>query len=400
MESSSPFQTLPVELIYRMLDLLDAKDILFSFGHVCRRFYTIARNYNRLSIKFTYDSPIADIRRLCRVIKPENIVVLSLKNSLYQSKNNVIQLFLRCTFICQMTRLRSLMIGDVEEYDLQTIMHVLITTSTLTSLSLKMNKIKILTNDSIVLLSAMVAIPSLRKLTLVVDRKIIDQILWPNPCTIQELRIRTCTDENLFNILHQLPNLRIFGMNEFNIQSINQIVQRTSYYQLTSFSFNYISISIDKIEFLLSFFPSLIYLKLTTKATQSYDFGKRFSQWEQEHFIGKKLPLLQKFDFDISFMCDNNLNLESVLTPFCTSFWLEEKHWFVTAIYRHDNWGSILTLQSSIFSTEIFPNKLSSSAIAYSATTIRSDNALKRSNDWNLRINLSWISMVNIKCLL
>ncbi|CAF4085947.1 unnamed protein product, partial [Adineta steineri] len=219
-------------------------------------------------------------------------------------------------------------------------------------------------------------------------------------CTIQELRIRTCTDENLFNILHQLPNLRIFGMNEFNIQSINQIVQRTSYYQLTSFSFNYISISIDKIEFLLSFFPSLIYLKLTTKATQSYDFGKRFSQWEQEHFIGKKLPLLQKFDFDISFMCDNNLNLESVLTPFCTSFWLEEKHWFVTAIYRHDNWGSILTLQSSIFSTEIFPNKLSSSAIAYSATTIRSDNALKRSNDWNLRINLSWISMVNIKCLL
>ncbi|CAF0973035.1 unnamed protein product [Adineta steineri] len=42
MESTSPFQTLPVELIYRMLDLLDAKDILFSFGHVCRRFYTIA----------------------------------------------------------------------------------------------------------------------------------------------------------------------------------------------------------------------------------------------------------------------------------------------------------------------------------------------------------------------
>ncbi|CAF2746050.1 unnamed protein product [Rotaria sp. Silwood2] len=174
LEPLPTFLTLPVELIDRILDLLDTESILFSFSAVCKRFHAIAYNYSRLTINFTDTSSKADIQRIRRAMRPENVIALTLKNSSRQS--NIIRHFLSSVYIYQSTQLRSLTLCNIEEYDLQTIIKSL-TTSKLASLSLSVSKAKPLSTHSIDLLSAMVAISSLRRLILDIDRRISDHIL-------------------------------------------------------------------------------------------------------------------------------------------------------------------------------------------------------------------------------
>jgi hypothetical protein len=157
-------------------------------------------------------------------MRPENVVTLTLVHSSCES--NMIRQFLCSDYICQLTRLRSLTFCEIEEHDLQTIINSL-RNFTLASLSLSMTKVNMLSNDSIVLLSAVITIPSLRKLILDVDNRITNQISWPNQCSIHELRIQKCTYEQLGVILHQLPNLRIFALNDCYMRDIDQVVQRT-----------------------------------------------------------------------------------------------------------------------------------------------------------------------------
>ncbi|CAF3942320.1 unnamed protein product [Rotaria sp. Silwood2] len=133
LEPLPTFLTLPVELIDRILDLLDTESILFSFSAVCKRFHAIAYNYSRLTINFTDTSSKADIQRIRRAMRPENVIALTLKNSSRQS--NIIRHFLSSVYIYQSTQLRSLTLCNIEEYDLQTIIKSL-TTSKLASLSL------------------------------------------------------------------------------------------------------------------------------------------------------------------------------------------------------------------------------------------------------------------------
>ena len=75
-------KSLNVERLWLILDLLKTNDICFSFHLVCKCFYTIANNYNRLKSTFTYQALGFDIRRLCRIVQVENIISLTLQNSL------------------------------------------------------------------------------------------------------------------------------------------------------------------------------------------------------------------------------------------------------------------------------------------------------------------------------
>jgi hypothetical protein len=91
--------------------------------------------------------------------------------------------------------------------------------------------------------------------------------------------------------------------------------------------------SINELQALLSLFPFLVYLQLTTQIPRSSRFIEGFSQWE--NFISKKLPLLEEFNFNINIYSSiyQHENIETILTSFCTPFWLEQKRWFVTAIH-------------------------------------------------------------------
>ncbi|UJR16389.1 hypothetical protein I4U23_003292 [Adineta vaga] len=379
MESTATFLTLPVELVHRILDQLDTELILLSVRSVCKRFYTIVDSYNRLSIKFTSESSKTTISRLCRALQTNNVSSLSLKNTSY--KVNMIGIFLRSVFIYELNQLRSLTLCGIDEFDLHIIINPLIMMNTIKSFSFRIKERKLLGNDTIELLSSVIAMPSLRKLTFDVENTIMNRITWPIQWKIYELRIKTCTNEQLSHILGQSTNLRVFAMNEWNIS----IDQGIPYYQLTSLTLNAIPEAIEVFESFLSLFSSLIYLKFQTNSLVSSDFVQRFLLWE--YFIGEKLPLLKTFYFYFVYSSEKNVNMESILVPFCTAFWLDKKQWFVTARYMESIYSASITLHSPIFSTEMFLENRSTGTIAYWATTIRSNNISRTKQEWTLRIS-------------
>jgi hypothetical protein len=92
-------------------------------------------------------------------------------------------------------------------------------------------------------------------------------------------------------------------------------------------------LSIPKLECLLSLTPSLAHLKLvSSRSTLDPIFDG--SYWEQ--FIQNKLLLLNKFQFfftDNTYKSHNSTTLDSLILPFQSPFWLNNKHWFVTCDY-------------------------------------------------------------------
>ena len=51
-QTGSSFLRLPAEILYRICDYLDAQTIVYSFGHVCQRFHSIAKTFNQYKISF------------------------------------------------------------------------------------------------------------------------------------------------------------------------------------------------------------------------------------------------------------------------------------------------------------------------------------------------------------
>jgi hypothetical protein len=79
--------------------------------------------------------------------------------------------------------------------------------------------------------------------------------------------------------------------------------------------------NINNVEQLLLLTPALVYLKLI--GTGNFLDGNR---WEQ--FIQKNLSLLNKFDFLFDEILDGEEDfpdIESIITSFRTTFWLENK---------------------------------------------------------------------------
>jgi hypothetical protein len=89
----------------------------------------------------------------------------------------------------------------------------------------------------------------------------------------------------------------------------------------------------NDLELLLLRTPSLTHFKLIS--SKGFDH-KMFDGFRWEHFIRMKLPLLNQFDILLSYHHNKNsdiISLESVIIPFQTPFWLEEKCWFATCDY-------------------------------------------------------------------
>jgi hypothetical protein len=74
--------TLPTELLHRIPDQLDTT---FSFRHVCRRFYTVTKTYNRYKIVLSSISLRGFIHYIYRYISPENIAAMFVDKPLYES---------------------------------------------------------------------------------------------------------------------------------------------------------------------------------------------------------------------------------------------------------------------------------------------------------------------------
>jgi len=101
--------------------------------------------------------------------------------------------------------------------------------------------------------------------------------------------------------------------------------------------------TMDKLEFFLSFLPSLTHLDLTSSG-KPFEFVQRLSRWEE--FLRLRLPRLHQFEFCIFCYCSDWENFDTLIAGFRTPFWLKEKHWFVTCRFR-DDWTSSFTVFTS-----------------------------------------------------
>ena len=173
------------------------------------------------------------------------------------------------------------------------------------------------------------------------------------------------------------------------MEETDQIVFSAPFRRLTSITLRSPNMLIDQLESLLSFTPPLVYLHIASHSS-TFSFLQRLSQWE--HFIRHKLPLLEKFKFyayTYEYHYKNVKDIEQILNAFRTSFWLEEKHWYVTCKYINNEARSGIMLYSSTTSSVDFPDNLGPDILSYSTSTTKNDDITKTSSTWNARLNLS-----------
>jgi hypothetical protein len=259
--------SLPTELLHRICDFLEAETIVLSFRHVCAQLFATAETYNRYKCRFSSMSKM----NICRTIPAENVILLDFRN-----KKNTIELFLSAFDIHQFIRLRSLSIDHINVTDLNTILHHTATNCRLKSLSIYSNVSQI-SDDTWQLLSLTTAQPNLHHLRLNFDYIDQDKFFWPVRCATTNLSIATCTFKQISSILRNSPQLYTLTINNCQIIEMDKSFLLNSYQQLNSLTINDVQMTMDKLEFFLSFLPSLIHLDLTSSG-KPYEFIQRLSR--------------------------------------------------------------------------------------------------------------------------
>lgn len=385
-------ETLPTEIFHRIFDQLDTKDIHFSCRFVCKRFYAMANSYDRLKIELTYQASKSKIRQIFRMVQPENIVQLTVQNSYFHS--NVVESFLSCIYLHRLTRIRSMTLCDIGNYNLQTLITPLLTSSTLTSVTVRINMLNIWSNGLVSVFEQIISLPNIRCLTLDIPINIIEQLTWPSSNTLETLKLRACSYEQLCSIFDKSLNLQTLTLSKDALQDTVTTLRPISFQSLTSLKLERVQMSINELEFFLSLQPSLISLFLTIKSLCSWEFFEQFSHWEA--FIRNTLPKLKKFDFYVCTEVAKYPSIESILLPFCTPFWLQEKRWFVSCQCTNHFWRKTLAIYSSTYQIKEFPDNINACQMSYAITTANYENRMNRNIMWSARINLSqMISAIN-----
>ncbi len=322
---------LPVELLHRIFDNLNAENILFSVQYVCKRFNVITKTYNRYKLNFKSIFK-HKFHQLCHATCPKNVLSLTLSDG--DQTPGQIGLFLSSNRIEEYTRLQSVTLLSIEEPYLTIILQHLSTTCSLVSLEIHCEFNTVLSRETLQLLSLIIAQNSLSKLDVTFGYQTIDRLKWPEKSSIQYLRIFNSIGLNTFcTILRCSPYLKTMVLRECIINDMKAfesiLSQNTSYPQLTSLTLTDCDSEMQMIELFLSLTPSLIHLTVIGDGSDLFD-GAR---WEQ--FIQTKLPDLTKFEFafqkNIGINCDA-ADFNSFIAPFQTSFWLQNKRWFVAAL--------------------------------------------------------------------
>jgi hypothetical protein len=325
---------LPVEILHRIFNYLDIQTILFSLRSVCKRFYSITNSYNSYNFNFESISK-TNFHLICRIIPFEQVISLTLSNK--DITNGQIRLFLSLFNINHFIRLRSLNLIQIEDDDLKIFLNY-ITHSSLVSLSIDSQTLSIRKNTALNLLSLTIECHTLQKLDLNMWPKDMNELQWPINCTINYLRIRNSITLNQFyKILRYSPCLQTIILKDFNIddtgENLSTYVDHTQFLQLKSLTCENGRIEMTKLEQCLSLIPGLIHLKLIGSGNL---FNSSFDGYRWEELIKSKLPLLEKFEIFISVLTDVHFdtnNIEQIISFFRTSFWLEEKRWFVICDY-------------------------------------------------------------------
>ncbi|CAF1491656.1 unnamed protein product [Rotaria sp. Silwood1] len=112
-------EKLPVELFHCILDNLDIEIIIFSVRSVCRLFRLFVNSYDRYALNLTLISK-RNFYLLCQLINPNNVTSLTLANE--EQTPNQIDLFISLVRLRQFTRLHSITLLHIDEYQLNFIL--------------------------------------------------------------------------------------------------------------------------------------------------------------------------------------------------------------------------------------------------------------------------------------
>ncbi|CAF1178669.1 unnamed protein product [Adineta ricciae] len=312
-------ETLPVEILHRIFDHIDTQTIIFSIRSVCRLFQNVVHTYERYTLDFQ-SIYLTDFRLLCKLITPQKARSLILCNSEYTP--NAIDLFVSTVRLQRFTRLHSLTLIDIDEFQMNIILKR-INLTLLKSVSIQIRKYdarRVKTTSYF--LSSIVANSALRKLEISFR---FDRISWPIHCRIQCLTINNDIPfDNLRQILLCSPQLHTLTI-EGELLNMKSLSQKDSFPQITSLTLKKFELISDKLESFLSLTSSLTYLKIISDG-----FTLDGNRWEQ--FIQINLCQLEKFEFFSNVSVtqkQTHEDLDVIIQSFRSPFWIEQKQWFV-----------------------------------------------------------------------
>ncbi|CAF1220004.1 unnamed protein product [Rotaria magnacalcarata] len=386
--STASLDTLPSELLYRILSQLDVVTIFGSLYHACTRLRAITNAYDRYKLNFTYISK-REFTFVSKRIRPENIISLKLHDG--DRTPGQIELFLSIFHIDQFIQLRSLTVRYMDRYCLNTIL-TQASSCPLESVEIKTRDHNIV-DSTLSLLETILAKTSLIKLDISMLYVIVESIPWPNQCSIQHLRIGSCTLEKYKAILRHSPHLRTFNLKDCSMKNIDGTVftpdVATSYDQLTSLTFRKMCRSMEELQSILVLTPSLTHLKLINDpaAAASYNL---FDGARWEWFIEQKLSHLKIFEFFFSNTQVREsavIDVDSLVSRFQTPFWLDCKQWFIACNFIPK--ASRINLYSLPVCETLLNYNLYVNAVSRvtSLSAVRHENLMK--NVRTLRMNLT-----------
>jgi hypothetical protein len=321
-------QTLPCELLYRILKNLDAKCIIVSFRYVCKRFYVITTGYDQYELDLGSISR-SSLTTMSRIIQPENITSLIFHHDSHQSID--IEFFFSLFDISRFTRLRSITLGNLSSSNDSSYLNRLAISHLIT---FNIHKHNACVCNALDFVLRVMALPTLRKLNLM---ELHDRIAirWSLSYSIVNLRIQSCSFDEYDLILQRLPNLETFVMAEFEKSESDTPITASStrHQHLLSLMIGDSSLSMNDFEQVLSLTPSLVTLKLISYR-KNLDSISNGSDWA--HLIQTKLPCLETFQFFFSYNLkqgNDAKDLDLLVDQFRSPFWLNEKKWIITCDY-------------------------------------------------------------------
>ena len=323
--------TLPTELLFHILNHLDTCFILCSVRPVCQRLYAISAIYDQYELDVDSMSE-SDLKRISRLIKPENITSLILNNR--SDRSTQVNSFFSRFEIGRMTRLRSITLVKLRRWGEYELLNQLVI-SDLVSLNIDTNGID--ANRALAFLSKVMTQPTLCKVNLMGSDYRITEMSWLNSFSIVHLTMKSCSLKEYNFILQRLPRLRTIVTAQFITQKSNELITSysasTQYTQLMSLAIGNSSLSMIDFELVLSLTPSLVRLKLISSRVR-LDSILDGSDWAR--LIQTKLPDLKTFQFLFSYNLqkeDDAKDLDLLVDRFRTPFWLHDKKWIITCDY-------------------------------------------------------------------
>ncbi|UJR19199.1 hypothetical protein I4U23_022329, partial [Adineta vaga] len=316
---------LPVEIVHHIFDFCDSQTILCNISCVCKILHSIVNQYDRLEVKI-------DIHRYKTnkqiILLHQQVLykrVVSLSCWWYNAADIQKDIFISDLFQCK--RLRHLTLSAIDDKSMQSLF---IEKNNMKLVSLTIDSRDCKDNASFKALSLFIEKSKLQKFTLGGLIYKGEMIPWPDQCKLKFLSILRCFYRQYFSLLHQLPYLETFQIqdidtheNFIDIPSLNFSFHSS----LTRLSITYCSLSTEHLRSLMSITPKLCELKLM------YDkniFKSLMEIYEWEEFVRLELNFLKKFHFFISYKISENdpVRLDTIIAPFRDSFWLNEKRWF------------------------------------------------------------------------